>query len=89
MRLSGSVLNASCPSMTLPAVLFPDPDRPSSTSRSSEVDTVDEAAEEQKEEEQIEAEVAKVGEQGEEEKTGEWEDEAKDACEDPSSVSLN
>lgn len=51
MRLSGRVLNAPCPRMVLPAVLFPDPDRPSSTSRSSEADEVDEAAGEEEEEE--------------------------------------
>lgn len=35
VRLSGHVSNSSCPSIMLPAVLFPDPDRPSSTKRSS------------------------------------------------------
>lgn len=88
MRLSGSVLNASCPSMMLPAVLFPDPDRPSSTSRSSVVNEVDVAAGKE-EEEEIEVEVAKGGEEVEKEKTREREDEAKDTSEDPSSVLLN
>lgn len=74
--------------MMLPAVLFPDPDRPSSTSRSSGVNEVDEAAGKE-EEEEIEVEVAKVGEEVEEEKSWEWEDEEKDTPEDPSSVLLN
>lgn len=74
--------------MMLPAVLFPDPDRPSSTSRSSEVNEVDEAVGKE-EKEVLEAEVAKVGEGVEEEKTREWEDEAKDTSEDPSSGPLN
>lgn len=87
MRLSGSVLNTSCPSRMLPAVLFPDPDRPSSTSRISEVNEVDEAVGKE-EEEEIVVEVAKVGEEVEEEKR-EWENEAKDTSEDPSSVKLN
>lgn len=88
VRLSGSVLNTSCPSMMLPAVLFPDPDRPSSTSRSSEVTEVSEAAG-GKEEEELEAELAKAGEGVAEENTRDWEDEAKDTSEDPSSVPLN
>lgn len=74
--------------MMLPAVLFPDPDRPSSTSRSSEVNEVDEAVGKE-EKEVLEAEVAKVGEGVEEEKTREWEDEAKDTSEDPSLGPLN
>lgn len=74
--------------MMLPAVLFPDPERPSSTSRNSEAIEVGEAAE-RKEDEEIEAEVAKVGEEVPEENRREWEDEAKDASEDPSSVLPN
>lgn len=88
MRLSGTVLNASCPSMMLPAVLFPDPDRPSSTSRSSAADEVDEAAGKEEEEER-EVEGAKVGEGVEEEKTKDREDEARDTSEDPSLVPLS
>lgn len=44
--------------MTLPAVLFPDPDRPSSTRRSSGEDEADEENEK--------GEEANVGEEGEE-----------------------
>lgn len=86
MRLSGSVLNASRPSMMLPAVLFPDPERPSSTSRSSEASEADEAAGKSEEEE---AEVADVGEEVKEEETRDWEAAATDTSEDPSFVPLN
>lgn len=57
MRLSGQDSNSSRPSMTLPAVLFPAPDRPSSTRRSSGEDEADEENEK--------GEEAKVGEEGE------------------------
>lgn len=49
--------------MSLPAALFPAPDRPSSTRRSSGEDEEDEGNDE--------AEEVKAGEEGEEEKTGE------------------
>lgn len=57
MRLSGCDSNSSCPSMMLPALLFPDPDRPSSTKRSSEEEEAEEGGEEE--------EGAKLGEEGE------------------------
>lgn len=65
MKLSGHDSNSFDPRMMLPAVLFPDPDRPSSTRRSSgddEVNEVDEGI--------AEGEKATVGEEEEEEKTG-------------------
>lgn len=48
----------------LPAVLFPAPDRPSKTRRSSEEDG-------EEDEDGVEVEEAKAGMEGEEEKTGE------------------
>lgn len=59
MKLSGRDSNTSRPSMPLPATLFPDPDRPSSTRRSSKEDGEDEGNEE--------GEEAKVSEEVEEE----------------------
>lgn len=72
MRLSGHVSKASCPSILLPATLFPDPDRPINTRRSSEEDednVGDEGVE--ADEENKEGEAAKDGEEGGEAKTGE------------------
>lgn len=75
MRLSGRDSKASCPSISLPAALFPDPDLPSNTRRSSgEDEDEDNEGEEgvELDEELKEGEAAKVGEEGkEEEKTGE------------------
>lgn len=63
MRLSGQDLNSSRLSRILPALLFPAPDRPSSTRRSSAEDEVEEGNEEEEE--------VKLGEEGEEgDKTG-------------------
>lgn len=89
VRLSGSVLNSSCPKMMLPAVLFPDPDRPSRTSRSSGVDEAEEAAGEEREDGGEGEEVAKVGVGVEEEKIRDWEDETRATSEDSSPVLLN
>lgn len=74
--------------MMLPAVLFPDPDRPRSTRRSSGVDETT-GKEEAKEEEEEEVVVAKVGVEGEEEKTRDWEDEVRDTAEGPPSRQSN
>ena len=69
--------------MSLPTALFPAPDRPSSTRRSSRDDAEDEKGNEEWED------VAKVDEEGEaEEKTGEWEAEVGDASGDLSSKLL-
>lgn len=78
--------------MMLPAVLFPDPDRPRSTRRSSGVDEADETVgkEEAKEEEaEVVVVVGKVGVEGEEEKTRDWEDEVRDTADGPPSRPLN
>lgn len=60
VRLSGHDSNSSRPRMALPAALFPDPDRPRSTRRSSGEGEADEKCEEEEGEEGG----------GEEEKTG-------------------
>lgn len=66
--------------MMLPAVLFPDPDRPSSTRRNSGADETAGKEEEVADEDGVEVE---------EEKTRGWEDEARDTCGEPSSALLN
>lgn len=64
MKLSGHDSNFFDPRIMLPAVLFPDPDRPSSIRRSSGHDELNEA-----DEGIAEGEKAMVGEEEEEEKT--------------------
>jgi len=87
LRLSGRDSNPSRPSMLLPAALFPAPDRPSSTRRSSGEDEGegDSANEEGEAGEGNKAgEGSKVGDE-EEEKTGEGGEEVGDASGDLSS----
>lgn len=68
VRLSGCDSNSSRPSITLPAVLFPAPERPSSTRRSSGEDEADGREEEDEGDEGTETgEEAKFAEEGEEE----------------------
>lgn len=90
VRLSGCDSNCSCPSMTLPAVLFPAPERPSSTRRSSGEDEADGRDEGGEEDEGTEkGEEAKLAEEEEEEgSTGGREAEVGDASEDLSSKLL-
>lgn len=82
VRLSGRDTNSSHPRILLPAALFPDPDLPSSTRRSSGADEEEDEDEErleagdvevdeEEEKRNAEGEPAKVGEECEGEKTGE------------------
>lgn len=63
VRLSGRVLNSSCPNRMLPAALFPDPDRPSRTRRNSGADETvgkEEEEEEEADEDDVEVEEEKT-----------------------------